>query len=84
MPTYTPSRDYLVSPESLLHTLQPSGIPISLPTNVRILTYAPRKPLQESFLEDINNILNSGEVPNLMVNDDLEQVGTRVCVCVCM
>ncbi|XP_030047949.1 dynein axonemal heavy chain 6 [Microcaecilia unicolor] len=28
----------------------------------------------EEFLEDINNILNSGEVPNLFEKDDLEQV----------
>ncbi|XP_039271711.2 dynein axonemal heavy chain 6-like [Styela clava] len=30
--------------------------------------------VQEEFLEDINNILNSGEVPNLFEKDDLEQV----------
>ena len=26
--------------------------------------------VQENFLEDINNILNSGEVPNLLKNED--------------
>ena len=30
--------------------------------------------VQEEFLEDINNILNSGEVPNLFEKDELEQV----------
>ena len=30
--------------------------------------------MQEEFLEDINNILNSGEVPNLFEKDELEQV----------
>ncbi|GLI62391.1 hypothetical protein VaNZ11_005010 [Volvox africanus] len=30
--------------------------------------------VQENFLEDINNILNSGEVPNLWANDDLEAI----------
>ncbi|XP_029341080.1 dynein heavy chain 6, axonemal [Acyrthosiphon pisum] len=30
--------------------------------------------VQEVFLEDINNILNSGEVPNLFKHDDLEKV----------
>jgi len=34
--------------------------------------------VQESFLEDINNILNSGEVPNLMGSDDLEQIGAAM------
>ena len=30
--------------------------------------------LKESFLEDINNILNTGEVPNLMQPEDKERV----------
>ena len=30
--------------------------------------------LRESFLEDINNILNTGEVPNLMQPEDKERV----------
>ncbi|GAX80571.1 hypothetical protein CEUSTIGMA_g8008.t1 [Chlamydomonas eustigma] len=34
--------------------------------------------VQESFLEDINNILNSGEVPNLMNNEDMETIGNAM------
>ena len=30
--------------------------------------------LKESFLEDINNILNTGEVPNLLGTDDIEDI----------
>lgn len=30
--------------------------------------------VKEEFLEDINNILNSGEVPNLFEADDYEKV----------
>jgi len=30
--------------------------------------------VRESFLEDINNILNTGEVPNLMGPDDMEEI----------
>ena len=30
--------------------------------------------VQESFLEDVNNILNAGEVPNLMATEDMEEI----------
>jgi dynein heavy chain len=34
--------------------------------------------LQESFLEDINNILNTGEVPNLMLLEDRDYIGQEL------
>ena len=34
--------------------------------------------LYESFLEDINNILNTGEVPNLMLSEDKEWVNQEL------
>ncbi len=33
---------------------------------------------QESFLEDINNVLNAGEVPNLISNDDMEAISAAM------
>lgn len=30
--------------------------------------------INETFLEDINNILNAGEVPNLFPNDEVDRV----------
>ena len=30
--------------------------------------------LQENFLDNINNILNSGEIPGLMNNEDMEEI----------
>lgn len=30
--------------------------------------------MKESFLEDINNILNTGEVPNLWAPEDYEEI----------
>lgn len=35
--------------------------------------------VDESFLEDINNILSSGEVPNLYKPDEFEEVGKSLC-----
>ncbi|GFH08631.1 uncharacterized protein HaLaN_03620, partial [Haematococcus lacustris] len=34
--------------------------------------------VQESYLEDINNILNAGEVPNLLGNEDLEAISAGI------
>jgi dynein heavy chain, axonemal len=34
--------------------------------------------VQESFLEDVNNILNAGEVPNMFAGDDLEAIGAAM------
>merc|ERR1719502_727108 len=34
--------------------------------------------VEESFLEDINNMLNTGEVPNLFAPDEMEQIVGRV------
>ena len=42
------------------------------------MTPSPQPPLQESFLEDINNILNAGEVPNLLGNDDMEAISAAM------
>ena len=36
--------------------------------------------VDESFLEDINNILSSGEVPNLYKPEDFEDVCMYMCV----
>lgn len=34
--------------------------------------------LMESFLEDINNILNTGEVPNLMLGEDKDYINQEL------
>lgn len=34
--------------------------------------------LQESFLEDVNNLLNAGEVPNLLVKEELDEINNEM------
>ena len=57
--------------ENLVTLLKKAGGPEAQPT-VFLLTDT--QILQESFLEDVNNILNSGEVPNLFAKEDLDQL----------
>ena len=42
------------------------------------LTMTDSQILRESFLEDINNILNTGEVPNLMQQEDKDKIENEV------
>ena len=39
-----------------------------------VFTMTDSQILKESFLEDINNILNTGEVPNLMLPEDKDKI----------
>ena len=39
-----------------------------------VFLFADTQVVEESFLEDINNILNSGEVPNRMETEDMERI----------
>lgn len=34
--------------------------------------------LKESYLDHINNILSAGEIPNLMTNEDYEEIYTQI------
>jgi dynein heavy chain, axonemal len=34
--------------------------------------------LQETFMEDLNNILNTGEIPNLMLPEDKDKVQNEI------
>lgn len=34
--------------------------------------------IRESFLDDINNILNTGEIPNLFATEDYEEVYSEI------
>jgi len=43
-----------------------------------VFLFADTQVVEESFVEDINNILNSGEVPNLFANDEWEKISSAV------
>jgi len=43
-----------------------------------VFLFADTQIVMEAFLEDINNILNSGEVPNLWGNDDVEAISAAL------
>lgn len=34
--------------------------------------------MNETFLEDINNILNTGEIPNLMLPEDKDKIANDI------
>ncbi|KAL3881803.1 hypothetical protein ACJMK2_028195, partial [Sinanodonta woodiana] len=49
-----------------------------LENNPVVFLFSDTQIKSESFLEDINNILNSGDVPNIYAFDDLEQIYTAM------
>lgn len=56
--------------EDLLRMMKKAGI-----QNKRVtFLFADTQILQESFLEDVNNLLNSGEVPNMLLKDEIEDI----------
>lgn len=50
-------------------------------TTVFLLTDTQIK--EEAFLEDVDGLLNAGEVPNLFELDEKQEI-LEVCVCVCV
>ena len=47
-----------------------------------VFLFSDTQVLDESFLEDINNILSSGEVPNLYKPEDFEEVSVLYIFCI--
>jgi dynein heavy chain, axonemal len=41
-------------------------------------TFIDTQIISESFLEDINSILNTGEIPNLFLPEDIDRIITDV------
>eukprot|EP00899_Mesostigma_viride_P012150 jgi/Mesvir1/20936/Mv08007-RA.1 len=60
--------------EDLKKVLMMAGVDGKLTT----FLFTDTQVVQESFLEDINNILNSGEVPNLLSFDDMETISNAM------
>jgi dynein heavy chain len=46
----------------------------SIDNEPQVFLFSDTQIVQESFLEDINNLLNSGEVPNLFPPDEKAQI----------
>ena len=38
--------------------------------------------VKESFVEDVNNLLNAGEVPNMMAEEDMAYILSEVSACI--
>ena len=60
--------------EDLKEVLQSAGAK----TKPTVFLLSDTQIVEESFLEDVNNILNSGEVPNLFAPDELEGILSKV------
>ena len=43
-----------------------------------VLTLTDSYIVNETFLEDINNILNTGEIPNLMLPEDKDKIANDI------
>ena len=76
----------LLSPPSPLPPLSPSDIrklyyQAGVENKPTVFLFNDTQVVEESFLEDINNILSSGEVPNLYKPEDFEEVQ---CTCTCI
>ena len=57
--------------EDLKGLFKQTGGPDEIPT---VFLMSDTQIVKESFLEDINNILNAGEVPNLFTKEELEEI----------
>ncbi|EGR31243.1 hypothetical protein IMG5_115030 [Ichthyophthirius multifiliis] len=60
--------------EDLLRMMKKAGV-----YNKRVtFLFSDTQILQESFLEDVNNLLNSGEVPNMLQKDEIEEINQLI------
>lgn len=45
---------------------------VAIDNSLVAFTFNDTQITQEGFLEDVNNLLNSGEVPNMLTKEDLD------------
>ncbi|EGR30170.1 hypothetical protein IMG5_139330 [Ichthyophthirius multifiliis] len=60
--------------EDLLKMMKRAGIQ----NRQVVFLFADTQILQEGFLEDVNNLLNSGEVPNMLLKDEIEEINNAL------